>query len=204
MNKSKFVLVLLLAHCLISISFFASQYFWILFPITMTLLSYIARKNCNMIKRFRNTFTVKDAMLGIISGAILYLLFFCSYILIKSVFPLLLQYIEELYELVGPSQPWQYLLLIFIIIPGEEIFWRGFVQNKLSILVSSDWSKIMLASGLYGIAHIWTGNIMLISAALTGGLFWGLLLYWKKNIGIVILSHYTFNLFLLILFPLTF
>ena len=204
MNKSKFLIILLLAHCLISISFFASQYFWTLFPITMALLSYIGWKNWNVMKSLQHIITVKHVLIGIISGATLYSFFFISYIFIKGWFPFLLPYIDELYDVVGPSQPWHYLLLIFVIIPGEEFFWRGFVQNQLSIFLSSNWSKVLLASVLYGIAHIWTGNLMLIAAALTGGLFWGLLLYWKKNIVIVILSHYTFNLFLLILFPLTF
>ncbi|MDX5475594.1 MAG: CPBP family intramembrane metalloprotease [Bacillaceae bacterium] len=204
MNKSKFLIILLLAHCLISISFLASQYFWTLFPITMALLTYVAWNNWGFIKSLKQIITVKDVTLGMISGVILYTFFFFSFILVKFCFPFLLSYIDELYEVVGPTHAWHYLLLIFVVIPGEEIFWRGFVQNKLSIFLTSDWSKVMVASGLYGLAHIWTGNLMLIAAALTGGLFWGFLLYWKKNIGIVLLSHYTFNLFLLILFPLTF
>ena len=204
MNKSKFLIILLLAHCLISISFLASQYFWTLFPITMALLIYVAWKNWNVMKNFKQNITIKNVTLGMISGVILYTFFFCSYVSIKSWFPFLIPYIDELYEVVGPTQVWHYFLLIFIIIPGEEFFWRGFVQNKLSIYLSSAWSKVIVASGLYGLAHIWTGNLMLIAAALTGGLFWGFLLYWKKNIGIVLMSHYIFNLFLLILFPLTF
>ena len=200
LNKSKFVLILLLAHCLISISFFASQYFWTFFPITMVLLSFVAWRGWSD----TNNFTVKGIFIGLISGFILYSFFFLSYILIKEWFPYFMPFIIDLYNVVGPTQFWHFFMLTIIIIPGEEIFWRGYVQEKLSLFFSSKWSKITVASILYGVAHIWTGNPMLIAAAIAGGLFWGFLYYWKKNIYIVILSHYTFNLFLLILLPLTF
>ncbi len=173
------------------------------FPLTMAVLSFIAIKNWHVIKS-SPPFTIREIFIGFLSGLILYIVFFVSYLMIKKWFPLFIPYVIDLYKLVGPTQLWQYVLLITIIIPGEELFWRGYVQNKLSMYVKSDWSRVFFASVIYGFAHIWTANPMLIAAALIGGMFWGSLYIWNNNIGVVILSHYTFNLFLLFLLPLTF
>jgi membrane protease YdiL (CAAX protease family) len=56
------------------------------------------------------------------------------------------------------------LLLFFLLGPSEEIFWRGFVQRRLGLPVTT---------ALYALVHIWTLNLILIIAAGVAGLLWG-------------------------------
>jgi hypothetical protein len=93
------------------------------------------------------------------------------------------------------------LVLLFIIIPGEEIFWRGFVLKRLLNWLDAG-SAVLAAAVLNAGAFYFTGFPVLMMAAFASGLLWGWLYIWKKSIPLVIVSHLTFNLLLLIIFPL--
>lgn len=94
-------------------------------------------------------------------------------------------------------------MLVLIIIPGEEIFWRRYLQSKLVERFGMVIGVIAGAS-LYALAHMWTGNPMLVAAAATAGVAWGALYVWKNSLTLVIISHLVFDLWLLVIFPLNF
>ncbi|WP_223700556.1 CPBP family intramembrane glutamic endopeptidase [Sutcliffiella deserti] len=199
--------VWILANVLLGLSFsLSSYYFWMLFPFALAVLSFISLKSMRNKKWEKSLFSVDrfDFLFGIISGSILYCFFLFTYLLIKTLnIPLLLNQVHELYHIVGPSQWWHYFMLVLIIIPGEEIFWRGFIQGEIQTIVRGRFS-IIVAACLYAFAHIWTGNLMLVAAAATAGVVWGTLYSWKDSLPLVIISHLVFNLWLLIIFPLLF
>ncbi|WBL17275.1 MULTISPECIES: CPBP family intramembrane glutamic endopeptidase [Sutcliffiella] len=190
----------ILANVLIGISFTFSTYFWTLFPLSMIILIYISWKSNVDLKITKLKYN--SNIIGIISGISLYFLFLFTYVIIKSFFPYFVPFVQDLYSVVGPKQWWHYVLLL-IIIPGEEIFWRGYIQKKCMQMYTPKLA-VLVASALYAVAHIWSGNVMLVAAAALSGLVWGYLYVWTKNLTVVILSHFFFNLFLLLILPLTF
>jgi membrane protease YdiL (CAAX protease family) len=147
--------------------------------------------------------TSQNIIYGFITGSILYGLFLLTYLILK-VLPLpLLPFVEELYRIVGPSSWWHYVALFFIIIPGEELFWRGYIQPRMTKALGRV-QGVLVAAFMYALAHIWTGNPMLVAAALTAGIIWGGLYDWKKSLALIIISHLVFDLWLLVIFPLNF
>ncbi|WP_162595840.1 CPBP family intramembrane glutamic endopeptidase [Bacillus sp. CGMCC 1.16541] len=133
------------------------------------------------------------------SGVFLYLLFLIgSYVLTPfSIEP----YVDALYASIAPTTWWQHLALLLLIIPGEEIVWRGYLYKKLAFL-SSPSLRILIATALYTSVHVYALNPLLLLAAIVGGIVWGTLYEKTKSLPFVIVSHLVFDLLLLYLFPL--
>ena len=81
-----------------------------------------------------------------------------------------------------------FLLLLFVTGPGEEIFWRGFLQERLMDRYGNPVGFI-LTTFIYGSIHIFSLNFMLTMAAYVAGAFWGALYLWKRDLTVVIVSH---------------
>jgi len=87
------------------------------------------------------------------------------------------------------------ILILIIIQPiGEEIFFRGFLLDKLKNLFGQK-SAIVLTSLLFGIAHLSYGNVY--PAILTSiiGLFFAILVVKTDNLYSSIVAHIIFNVF---------
>ena len=73
--------------------------------------------------------------------------------------------VELIYGMKTGENPWLLSILLLILIgPAEEIFWRGYVQNALS----KRWSPnvgFIVATLVYALVHIWSFNFMLVMAA---------------------------------------
>ena len=94
------------------------------------------------------------------------------------------------------------LILLFITSPGEEIFWRGFVQKRFveRFGARKGW---LIASAVYAAVHIASGNFMLTMAALVAGLFWGWLYQRERNLVPCIVSHALWTVTIFILLPIS-
>ena len=94
------------------------------------------------------------------------------------------------------------LLMLFIIGPAEEIFWRGYIQNKFS----KRWNPnigFIVTTLIYGLVHISKFNFMLIMAALVAGFIWGLAYrFFPERLGAIILSHALWDCAVFIWFPI--
>ena len=91
--------------------------------------------------------------------------------------------------------------MLLVIGPGEELIWRGFFQRRLFIIYGGLTGYIG-ASLVYAAVHVFTGNTMLVLAALTSGLFWGLI-YWRTgSVLAVCFSHALWDILVFIMFPL--
>ena len=90
-------------------------------------------------------------------------------------------------------------LLVLIIGPGEEFFWRGYLQRRLT----KEYGKIGVPFVIlaYAGVHLASGNMMLILAAFSAGVFWGLLYHYYRNLWASIVSHALWDLAAFILFP---
>ena len=99
------------------------------------------------------------------------------------------------------------LLLLFVIGPAEEFFWRGFVQRKVGEAVSS-WKfpadhAFLITTLVYGLIHIWSMNFMLVMAALVAGAVWGWLYRMNPRLlPALIVSHALWDVLVFIVFPI--
>jgi uncharacterized protein len=195
MMPRKYVyLLFFLIHLGFFISFTEKQWFWLLFPLLYLLLISISLK-----VQLPRKLSSKEWTAGALSGMTLYGIFvFGHSLLLPLPFPIE-GYVYDLYESIGPKEWWQHGLLL-LIIAGEELFWRLFVQKRL--LGGLDRRKrILLATALYTSVHLYSFNPLLIMAAITGGIYWGWLYERSGNIYVLILSHFVFDLFLLYILP---
>lgn len=92
-------------------------------------------------------------------------------------------------------------LLLLIIGPAEEIFWRGFIQRRLM----QRWSPnvgFIVATACYTAVHIPSLNFMLIMAALVVGFCWGLIYrFFPRHLTALIVSHAVWDACAFVFFP---
>ncbi len=94
------------------------------------------------------------------------------------------------------------LLLLFLIGPAEEMFWRGFVQNRLGDIISPA-ASMAVTCAVYALVHIWSFNFMLVMAALVAGAVWGFL-YWLKPswLPALVISHALWDALVFVILPI--
>jgi membrane protease YdiL (CAAX protease family) len=191
------IIGLIIAHLFMHITFQDRAIFWYMFTATMLILiSYsILHEKVDSESTF-----LTYGIYGILSGIILYVLFWIGYQLIDVFHLPFNKEISRLYARFSPTQIWHYIVLLLFIVPGEELFWRGFIQKRLSKSMGTTYS-IILAAVLYASVQIYSDTFIHLLATLIAGVFWGALYAWKKSMPLVIISHLIFDLLLFILFP---
>ncbi|MHB9099323.1 MAG: CPBP family intramembrane glutamic endopeptidase [Syntrophales bacterium] len=146
-------------------------------------------------------FNRKNILTGILSAVALYGLFVLGNLLAPYIVPGAGSQVGGIYDLgTGTDRIYIFLLLFFITGPGEEIFWRGFLQENL-MRRFGDMRGFVMGTLIYGGVHLFSMNLMLILAALVAGAFWGLLYLWKRDVGLVIVSHSLWSAFIFAVFP---
>lgn len=139
--------------------------------------------------------------IGMLSSFLLYLLFFIGNYLSRKWFDFAGSGIEGVYSFKGNAAGIRIALLMLLVIgPGEELFWRGYLQRKFS-LKAGKWTGFMMALLLYTGVHIFTGNIMLIMAAFICGLFWGWMYLKYNSMLINVVSHTVWDIVVFLLVP---
>ncbi|MEL4024207.1 type II CAAX endopeptidase family protein [Lysinibacillus endophyticus] len=202
MKFSKQTLVLLLSivfvYILLFFTFKETEIFWYLYTFTLLVgmaIAIIAGKFNDELP------TWKYLILGIGYGTILYAIVRLGYFIISKVDTSLLKTITKFLNSYGPNNIWHYLLLIFIIVVGEELFWRGYVQQQLkkwfSPIIAVIITSILFAFSV-AISEFMLGAIV----ALIAGLMWGFLYEWKQSMPLIIVAHEVFILLLFLVIPL--
>ena len=85
-------------------------------------------------------------------------------------------------------------LLVCLIGPAEELFWRGYVQRTFSrqfeACKAGRFIAFAVTTVIYALVHIWSMNFMLIMAALVAGAVWGFIYFLcPKALPALIISH---------------
>jgi membrane protease YdiL (CAAX protease family) len=198
MADRRLVIGFVLAHLLLWFTFQERNVFWYLFTAAMLILISFSILHEELENK---TSTLKYFTYGILTGIAVYSLFWLGSSLIDVLRLPLSGQISQLYRLFEPKAAWHFIALIIIIVPGEEIFWRGFVLrrllNRLNVRTS-----VILSAVLYASVHIYSGQFALVLAALAAGLAWGALYAWKRSIPLVVVSHIVFDLLLFGFLPL--
>ncbi len=144
----------------------------------------------------------KKIGLGILSAGLLYALFFVGNEISRMLFPFAGTEINLVYGFKQNVSALRIILLmVFVIGPGEELFWRGYLQR----LWQNRSGKIMgfvFASALYALVHVASGNIMLVFSAGLCGLFWGFLYLRYRSVLLICVSHTLWDLLIFVFFPL--
>jgi membrane protease YdiL (CAAX protease family) len=156
-------------------------------------------------KQLKNiyAFSAADIPLGLIAAAVLYGIFWVGHALSTRLLPFAASQVDAIYTIRGDLDRWLVAgLLLFVIGPAEEIFWRGFVQNRLSnrygVLVG-----LILGAAVYALVHVWSFNFMLLAASAICGGFWGLLYAATGSLWPAIISHAVWDVAIFILWPIT-
>ena len=152
---------------------------------------------------------LRNIILGIVLAIILYIIFWTGnkfIVYLSSLKPgLFSDRIKNLNSIYANSQQFSSILisglLFFPIGFGEEIFWRGFIQH----FFTQKWNApigFAVTTFLYVMVHIPTGNPILMLAAFTCGLFWGIG-YWASGSLIpVLVSHMVWDPLIFVIMPI--
>lgn len=110
--------------------------------------------------------------------------------------------VDAIYDMGSSFPRWAIaLLLLFVIGPAEELFWRGFVQRRMAERWGA-WGGFAVATLCYTLVHVWSGNLMLLLAAAACGSCWGLLYcLMPKRLPALILSHALWDAAAFVFFP---
>ncbi|MBT2726112.1 CPBP family intramembrane metalloprotease [Bacillus sp. ISL-75] len=187
----------IIAHVLLFFSFHDRAIFWYIFSGSVLVL--IAYSTFQEEVDDEVSF-IQFILLGSISGFLLYFVFRAGIWGIEILQLPIDTSIKNLYNWYAPSFFWQYLALVLVAAPGEELFWRGFIQKRLSKYLNPVVS-ILSASILYASVHIYSGSFLLVLAAFISGFVWGYLYFLKKSMPLVIVSHIIFDLLIFIILP---
>ena len=176
--------------------------FWLAMSFAaIILLGMSFRNRQELLKSFN--FSALQVGMGLASAVVLYGIFYLGNYLSTAWFDFAKPQINDIYGLKTGNSPYLIgTLLLLLIGPAEEIFWRGYVQRTMGERWG-DWTAFFVTTAIYALVHIWSFNFMLIMAALVCGAFWGLLfIYNKKNITALVISHAVWDVAVFVLFPI--
>ena len=110
--------------------------------------------------------------------------------------------VDKIYDMKGDMPAWLIGTLLLVVIgPAEELFWRGFIQRRLAARYGA-FTGFVLATTCYTLVHIWSFNFMLIVAAAACGVCWGLLYCLRpRMLPALIISHALWDVAAFVVFP---
>ena len=140
---------------------------------------------------------------AIIIASLLYLLFWIGDKLSQELFTFARPQVDSIYQMKDGTPSWLIaLLLLFIIGPAEELFWRGYVQRTLTQRWTAN-AGFVVTTLIYTAVHLPSMNFMLIMAAFTCGFCWGLLYrLFPQHFPAIVLSHALWDAAAFVWFPL--
>ena len=176
--------------------------FWPMMSLTAGLLAAAAipidYKKVKAIYRFDRG----DIFIGVLSAAFLYAVFWVGHFISTWILPFAAAQVNSIYTIRGGASSIQIgLLLLLLIGPAEEIFWRGFVQRRLWKRYGPLWGFV-LSVAIYAGVHVWSFNFMLIAAAAVCGGFWGLMFLSTRRLWPCIISHAVWDVMILLIWPI--
>lgn len=179
--------------------------FWWWMTINLTLLISIAfitdREYLIILRNEIKTGVWKKTGIGLLSALVLYLVFFAGNYLSRLWFNFAGSGIENVYKFKGDAAGIRIAILMLLVIgPGEELFWRGYLQRKFSNKYGK-WTGLVIALILYTSVHIFTGNFMLIMAAFLCGLFWAWMYLRYESMLINVISHTVWDIVVFLVLP---
>ncbi len=158
--------------------------------------------------------TFTNLLIGVVTAATLWGVFWLGNFLSTRWFGFAQGQIDSIYEMKNDNNSLIIgALLLFVIGPAEEIFWRGYFQRSIdeicskSLRIKSEtwrWlAPVLVTAFVYAVVHVFSFNFMLIMAALVCGLFWGFMFRFTKSVVPLIVCHALWDVSVFILFPIS-
>ena len=180
--------------------------FWIVMSCSAVVLTTLG-----LVFRFRKSFSFSRPLLQIAGGVVLALalwaVFWVGDRLSSLMFGFARAEVDAVYAMKqGLPLPLIAALLLVLIGPAEEFFWRGCIQEALSRILpgrrAADWAFVVTAV-LYALIHVWSFNFMLIMAALVAGIVWGLgYRLCPKALPALMISHALWDALVFVVWPI--
>lgn len=152
--------------------------------------------------------TISQILTGLVIAVALWCIFWVGDKLSSLMFDFARPGVDAVYSMKTGLPAWVIaLLLLFVIGPAEEFFWRGFVQKKMVEILdgqphSAD-KAFLITTAIYTLIHIWSFNFMLIMAALVAGAIWGLLYRINPRLlPALIVSHAVWDALVFVILPI--
>ena len=144
-----------------------------------------------------------NILLGIVIAVVLWGVFWTGDKLSQILFNFARPQVDLIYGMKeGESALLLTFLMLFLIGPAEEIFWRGYVQKKLKQRWNPN-AGFIVTTAIYALVHAGSCNFMLTMAALVAGFVWGLLYrFFPERFAAIILSHALWDVAVFIWFPI--
>lgn len=147
--------------------------------------------------------TPREILLGVAIAVALWVIFWMGDKLSQLMFDFARPQVDLIYGIKDGESPWMLTaLMLFLIGPAEEIYWRGYVQRMLSARWNAN-IGFVVTTAIYALVHVGSCNFMLTMAALVAGFVWGLLYrLFPERFGAIILSHALWDVAVFVWFPL--
>lgn len=140
-------------------------------------------------------------LIGLPIGIIGYIAIRFVYTVLPVLSPTAFENVKQLLDLYAPSHIWQYIVLYFIIVLGEEMIWRVYIQQELKKIFSIP-IAILFTAIHFGLPLFICGYYIGALAAFLSGIIFGILYEWLKSLTVIIVAHLVMALLLFLLFPL--
>ncbi len=176
--------------------------FWVMMTFSgLTLTAYSTWASPGWWKDIR--LDLSNILLGVVLAAVLWGVFWVGDKLSSLMFDFARPQVDMIYGMKEGENPWVLtILMLFIIGPAEEIFWRGYLQKSFS----KKWNPNMgfiVTTLMYSLVHVSKFNFMLIMAAAVAGFVWGLAYrFYPEKFGAILLSHALWDCAVFIWFPI--
>ncbi len=170
--------------------------------LTLTVLGTLLSRHTQRVEQVKWSF-LRIVMTGIFIAAALWIVFWVGDKVSSRMFPFARPQVNDIYGMKQGMAPWQIsMLLLTIIGPAEELFWRGYVQRTLCSLTSAN-KAFLLTLLAYTLVHVSSGNFMLTMAAMVCGLAWGLLYRLRPQwFASIVISHAVWDAAVFVWFPI--
>jgi len=182
---------------------FTQIYFWLMMSVSAILLiSFCLLPFVEYDWTELKDFSWKSVVVGLLSAAALYGIFYVGNYVSSALFDFARPQVMNIYGIKDSADPVVIgILLLFLIGPAEEIFWRGLIQRQSSELLGN-WVGPAFTALYYTAIHLFSMNIMLVAAAAVCSVFWGLLYKYYRNLPALIISHAVWDVAVFVVFPI--
>lgn len=147
--------------------------------------------------------SAEDILLGAVIAAVLWGVFWLGDKMSQLLFDFARPEVNQIYGMKEGINPWLLSSLLLLLIgPAEEIFWRRYVQESLSQRFNAD-IGFVVTTAIYALVHIGSLNFMLTMAALVCGVTWGgLYRLYPRRFAAILLSHALWDAAVFVWFPI--
>ena len=182
--------------------------FWLAMSFSAIVLTYIA---VSFTPDIKEVLKIEKPFFQILGGILLALalwgIFWVGDKVSAWMFGFAREEVDAVYSMKTGMPGWLIaVLLLFLIGPAEEFFWRGYVQRSLGNLLKGKHPldiAFVLTTAVYALIHVWSLNFMLVMAALVAGMVWGLIYrLCPKALPALVISHALWDALVFVILPI--